>query len=320
MALAFGGSVLRLRTLAVLVIAAGLSGLAALGAWIITTPHRAFAEQDAHVLDAGDPGRGKRIFDGGACASCHAKPGQGDRLALGGGMALLTPFGIFYPPNISMDRTDGIGAWSSVDIANAVVSGVSPGGKHYYPALPYVVYTHMRTEDVADLIAYMRTLPAVNGSTPPHDLPQVFKVRRAIGFWKLLYFDHRKPIDSDPARGEAWNRGHYLVEGVSHCAQCHSAHNLLNAVKESARFAGGIDQTRVGFVPNITPAGIGHWSEPDIVEALTSGWTPEGRKIGSSMADMVVNTAALPEQDRAAIATYLKSLPARTSPEAPKAR
>ncbi len=288
-------------------------------AWIVAAPRPVFQTSDEAVLSAGDPARGKHVFDAGACASCHARPGQDNRLALGGGMALASPFGTFYPPNISQDRADGIGKWRAIDIANAVMSGVSPSGQHYYPALPYVNYVKMTRQDAADLIAYLRTLPAVAGGTPAHDLPAIFKIRLAIGFWKLLYFD-RSPIKPDPGHNAAWNRGRYLVQALGHCAECHSAHNLLDAVEENARFAGGQDQGGVGFIPNITPAGIGTWSQQDLVESLTSGWTPDGRKLGSSMADMVLNTAALPGEDRQAIAEYLKALPPRHSPEAPKLR
>ena len=136
-----------------------------------------------------------------------------------------------------------------------------------------------------------------------------------MGFWKFLYLD-RTPIRRDPARDEAWNRGQYLVEALGHCAECHSARNVLGAIKSSSRFAGGQDQEGVGFVPNITPAGIGDWSSEDIVEVLTSGHTPRLRRVGSSMADVVTDTAALKLSDRQAIAVYVRSLPARASADA----
>jgi mono/diheme cytochrome c family protein len=309
----------KFRWIALLVLAGVAASGAAGAAWVISAPRPAFHAKDEAVLASGDAGRGKAVFDAGACASCHASPGQPNRLVLGGGMALTSPFGTFYPPNISQDRADGIGSWRAIDIANAVMSGVSPKGNHYYPALPYVNYAKMRREDMADLIAYLRTLPAIPGGTPAHDLPAPFKIRRAIGFWKALYFE-QGTMRPDPAHDAAWNRGRYLVDALSHCGECHSAHNVLDAVKEKARYAGGIDQSGVGFVPNITPAGIGRWSLQEIVASLTTGETPEGRKLAGSMADMVLNTAALPEPDRAAMAAYLKSLPPRRSPEAVKAR
>jgi mono/diheme cytochrome c family protein len=304
-------------------VAAALVMLAAAGgavAWLLTAPRPAFDIAHAAALgEGGDAARGKLIFDAGDCASCHASPGQPDRLLLGGGLALGSPFGTFFPPNISPDPRDGIGRWRTIDLANALMSGVSPDGRHYYPALPYTSYTHMRIQDVQDLMAYLRTLPPIQGRAPQHDLPFPFSIRRLVGFWKLLYLD-RTPINTDPAHDPEWNRGRYLVEAVAHCAECHSARNLANAIKESSRFAGGFDQEGAGYVPNITPAGIGGWSRDDLSRVLTDGHTPELRQIGSSMADVVTNTAALPLADRTAIATFILALPARHSPDDVKER
>lgn len=254
--------------------------------------------------------RGKRIFDAGQCASCHASPGQPDRLRLGGGLALGSPFGNFYPPNISPDPRDGIGRWQGIDLANALMSGVSPEGQHYYPALPYVSYARMRAEDVRDLMAYLRSLPPVSGRTPPHALPFPLTIRRGVGLWKLLFLDST-PIVDDASRDPQWNRGRYLVEALAHCAECHSPRNLFYAVKSSARFAGGPDQEGTGYIPNITPHAIGAWSEDQLVEILTSGRTPDLRVVGSSMDDVVRNMAALPEEDRRAIAVFIRALPPR---------
>jgi mono/diheme cytochrome c family protein len=304
-------------------VAAALVMLAAAGgavAWVLTAPRPAFDLAHAAALgEGGDAARGKLIFDAGDCASCHASPGQPDRLLLGGGLALGSPFGTFFPPNISPDPRDGIGRWRTIDLANALISGVSPDGRHYYPALPYTSYTHMSIQDVQDLMAYLRTLPPIQGRAPQHDLPFPFSIRRLVGFWKLLYLD-RTPINTDPAHDPEWNRGRYLVEAVAHCAECHSARNLANAIKESSRFAGGFDQEGAGYVPNITQAGIGSWSRDDLARVLNDGHTPELRQIGSSMADVVTNTAALPLADRTAIATFILALPARHSPDEVKER
>ena len=281
------------------------------GAWVLSAPRPAYPDRQAPELEGGgDPERGRVVFAAGDCSSCHASPGQPDRLRLGGGMALDTTRGVFRPPNISPDPQDGIGRWSATDLANALLTGVSPSGQHYYPSLPYTSYARMAREDVRDLMAYLRTLPPVSGRPAPHDLPFVFHLRRAVGLWKLLYLD-RTPIVPDPARSGDWNRGRYLVESVAHCAECHSDRNLAWAVKDETRFAGGPNPAGVGFAPNITPDGIGSWSEADIVKLLTTGETPGMRFVGAQMADVVANTATLPESDRRAIASYLKSLPAR---------
>jgi mono/diheme cytochrome c family protein len=299
--------------LAVLLVAGALGAGAAV--WIVTEPRPALSDSADQAIDQhGDPARGRLIFAAGDCASCHASPGQPDRLRLGGGLALASPYGTFRVPNISMDPVDGIGAWRTVDLANAILSGISPDGSHYYPAFPYSSYAKMQLSDISDLIAYLRTLPAVSGKPPPHILSAPFRIRRLVGVWKLLFFD-RKPMTPDPARDAAWNRGRYLVEAVAHCAECHSSRNLLGGIKPDARFAGGPDPEGVGYIPNITPARISEWTEADVAEMLKTGRTPNHGRIGSSMIDVVTNTAMLPPGDRDAIATYIKSLPSRETPK-----
>ncbi|HEX3990667.1 MAG TPA: cytochrome c [Acetobacteraceae bacterium] len=297
--------------LAILVVTAGVAGTAA---WVLSAPRPAFSKDPAGALEQpGDPAKGQLVFAAGDCASCHASPGQPDRLRLGGGLALASPFGTFRVPNISMDPVDGIGTWRTIDLANALLSGVSPDGSHYYPVFPYPSFAKMQLGDVRDLMAYLRTLPAVAGRPPPHDLALPFRIRRLIGFWKLLFFD-RTPVVPDPNRNGGWNRGQYLVEAMSHCDECHSSRNVLGAIKPGTRFAGGEDPEGVGFVPNITPTRIGAWKEEDIAEMLKSGNTPDQGRVGASMSDVVTNTAMLPQSDRDAIAAYIKSLPARPTP------
>jgi mono/diheme cytochrome c family protein len=301
---------MRVRWIALIVGAAfGAAG----GVWMISAPLPAVTGSEAVGLEGGDSEKGRRVFEAGDCVTCHTTPGQPDRLRLGGGMALASPFGTLYPPNISPDPVDGIGKWRTADLANALLAGVSPSGQHYYPGFPYTSFAHMELSDVRDLMAYLRTLKPVRSRPPPHDLSFPFTIRRLVGLWKLLYFD-RSSIVGDPAHDAEWNRGRYLVEGPAHCAECHSSRDLAGGIKESTRFAGGRDPEGVGFVPNITPAAIGSWSVDDIARILTDRHTPEGREVGSSMADVVTNTSALPDEDRRAIAVYIKSLASRPSP------
>jgi mono/diheme cytochrome c family protein len=286
--------------------------------FILTTPHRFFDKDDPRLRPAGDVARGSRVFAAGDCASCHARPGGGDRLRLGGGLALASPFGTFRPPNISPDPTDGIGKWTVTDLGNALVSGVSPDGRHYYPAFPYTSYTGMTPQDIRDLYAYLMSLPTVTGKAPSHDLPLLFRIRRMIGGWKLVFFRETEPVGEAQGPVTAGDpqlaRGAYLVSSLGHCAECHSTRNILGAIRQKTLFAGGMDPEGTGFIPNITPERIGHWSKQDIVQMLTTGETPDHGRVGSSMADVVTNTRMLPESDRQAIAAYIKALPARPTP------
>ncbi|WP_192243109.1 c-type cytochrome [Mesorhizobium silamurunense] len=281
--------------------------------WYMTAAQPPFSDQDPQFQGRGDVAQGQLVFAAGDCSSCHATPGQPDRLRLGGGMALASPFGTFRPPNISPDPVDGIGAWTVIDLANALVGGVSPRGEHYYPAFPFTSFTGMKGKDIRDLYAYLRTLPKVSGHAPPHDPAILFSVRRAVGIWKMMFF--REGSMSAKLNGDAvHDRGAYLVESVSHCAECHSSRNAFGAIEPDTRFAGGIDPEGIGFVPNITGERLLGWTEGDIATMLKTGETPSHGRVGSSMADVVTNTAMLPDSDRQAIARYIRGLPATATP------
>jgi mono/diheme cytochrome c family protein len=205
------------------------------------------------------------------------------------------------------------------DFVDAMATGTSPSGQHYYPAFPYTSYRLMPPRALADLVAYIRTLPSVEGRAQPHDLAFPFNIRRVVGGWKLLFFEGAQ-FKPDPGKSEEWNRGAYLVNGPGHCAECHSSRNRLGAIVQATRFAGGPDPEGKGWVPNITQAedALGKWSKEEIAELLKTGFTPSFDSVGGTMAAVVRNMAQLPDADRLAMAEYLKSLPAVQGPVRPK--
>lgn len=295
---------------------------AALGAvcfWFLTRPELQRAGLEPVPAGQADLTNGRAMFYAGGCMSCHATPNQEDKTRLGGGLALTSPFGTFYTPNISPHPTDGIGRWTEAQFLRAMRGGVSPDDRHYYPAFPYTSYQRMTTADVRDLFAFMKTLPPVEGRARDHDLPFPFNIRRGLGLWKLLFLDGRM-FAPDTTRSASWNRGAYLVEGPGHCAECHSARNMLGVIPAERRFAGGPNPEGKGWVPNITPheSGIKDWTKSDVAEVLTSGLTPSGDSVGSNMASVVRNTAELTEADRDAMAEYLLSLPPREGRKGPQ--
>src|SRR5581483_3011604 len=296
----------KLVVTAALAVAAGVIGL-----WVLTIPEMVPASAlAAHVPDLAN---GKVMFDAGGCVDCHTRPKQDDRRRLGGGAPINSQFGVFYPPNISPDLNDGIGAWTEADFITALTKGTSPDGRHFYPAFPYASYQHMRTDDLRDLFAYLKTLPPVAGRTRAHALSFPFNIRRGVGVWKLMFLDGQ-PFHPDPRQSQQWNRGAYLVNGPGHCAECDSPRNWLGAVIADKRFAGGKSPDGQGGVPNITQAKLAKWTEADFFNTLTTGATPDSDPVGGAMAEVVRSTSQLPETDRAAMATYLKSLPPVSSP------
>ncbi len=288
--------------------------LAAAG-WLLSAPSS--FSRDELIAAEPDPVAGERIFWAGGCASCHTSaqaadsdPANGPAL-LGGGQEFDTPYGIFRAPNISTHKVDGIGGWSTLEFVNAMQRGVSPAGKHYYPAFPYTSYARMAMQDVVNLKAYMDTLPAVSGQIADHSLSFPWNIRRGIGLWKRRYLSPAPVIPSDPAEPQI-ERGRALVEGPGHCGECHTARDPLGGLKADQWLAGAPDPEGRGRIPNITPASksIGAWSVDDLAYYFESGFTPDYDTTGGTMVEVQENLARLSSEDRLAIAHYLKSIPA----------
>ena len=292
-----------------LVVVGVLALVAAVAVWLLIAPKTLSAAEitaDYHPNLA----NGQTMFVAGNCSACHATPGQDDRTKLAGGLKLKSPFGTFVTPNISPDARFGIGGWSELQFVNAMKRGVDDEGQHLYPAFPYSAYSLMKTSDVRDLFAYIKTLPAVARPSAPHELTFPFNLRPAVGVWKLLYFRPHEFV-ADPAKSAAWNRGAYLAEGATHCAECHTARGPLGGPELEKLYAGAPNLEAGGrFASNITPHkdGIGDWSEQDIGEFLKSG-TDKCFNEPIGMKDVIASTSKLADADTAAIAAYIHALP-----------
>ncbi|MFQ8432091.1 c-type cytochrome [Amaricoccus sp. W119] len=286
--------------------------LVGLAVFYVLTMPRGLSDDEIAGLPEGDATRGEAVFWAGGCSSCHAAAdAEGeDRLLLGGGRVLKTDFGDFTVPNISNDAEDGIGAWSTGDLANAMMRGVSPDGRHYYPSFPYTSYARMKPGDIADLRAYLATLPAVAGRQAGHALGFPFNIRRGLGLWQWAFLSPDPVLDLPDAE-PAVARGQYLVEGPGHCGECHTPRGFAGDT-DYARWLGGAPAAEGdGNVPNITPGDdLGDWSAGDIAYYLESGFTPDYDSVGGAMVEVQENMAMLPAEDREAIAAYLGVVPA----------
>lgn len=294
-------------------VVAALAVLAGLVWWGVSAGTRA---RPPLQLGQESPERGAYIFRAAGCSGCHSDPKRKDE-PLAGGRALKTPFGVFYAPNITPDMEQGIGRWSVEDFVIAVREGVSPDGRHYYPVFPYTSYSGMSDRDILDLRAYLFTRPPIARASRPHEVKFPFNFRFLLGPWKALFFDSG-PFPPAPQQDAQWNRGAYLVKHLGHCGECHSPRNFLGAVDGESKLAGNPKGPDGKKVPNITPHpkdGIGAWSDSDVTYFLKTGFFPDGDVAGGAMVDVIEeSTSQLNDADRAAIAAYLRALPAIPGP------
>jgi mono/diheme cytochrome c family protein len=227
------------------------------------------------------------------------------QLVLTGGQRFPSDFGTFIAPNISQDPDHGIGNWTLLDLANALKRGVSPEGEHLFPALPYASYTKMTLQDVADLHVFLQTLAADPTPSQPHELGFPFSRREGVGVWKLMFLSDDWALAGNVT--PTVDRGRYIAEALAHCGECHTPRNMLGGMDKSRWLGGAPNPSGEGRIPNITPAKLA-WTVPDIVQYLTTGFTPEFDVVGGHMAHVVENMARMPEEDRQAVAEYLKAV------------
>lgn len=275
----------------------GLAGLA-----YFFTPVRG-PERDLSL--SADATRGAYLIRVGGCVACHTDiKNEGGFLA--GGAAIDTPFGSFYPPNITSDKEAGIGGWSLAEFSNAMSNGVGKNGEHLYPSFPFDYYTKMSDQDIVDLYAgLMATAPQAQ-SAPDHNLGFPFNMRLAMQGWKRLFFTPTR-FEEDPSKSARWNRGAYLANGPAHCGACHTPRNMFGAALNDQHFKGTPEGTRP-FFPAIDPTtlvALGY-DEAMLKDALTGGFDPEfdtlGGKMGEAINESLVHYS---EEDLDALVAYL---------------
>jgi mono/diheme cytochrome c family protein len=262
---------------------------------------------DSTAPDSAQRTRGQYLVLAGDCMSCHLRDG-GEPFA--GGLGLNTPFGVIYSSNITSDAQTGIGAWTSEQFYQAMHDGKGAHGENLYPAFPYPWFKLASRADDDAIFSFLKTTPAVHYTPPKNHLPFPLNIRSAVSGWNLLFLGSHD-YQADSSQSAEWNRGAYLVNGLGHCGACHTPKNALGADKSGQPFRGGDLETWVA--PDLTGnprTGLGDWNIDDIAEYLRTGRNAHAAA-GGPMADVITySTSLMSDDDRRAIATYLKGEPA----------
>ncbi|MER1968487.1 cytochrome c [Castellaniella sp. GW247-6E4] len=254
--------------------------------------------------------RGRQLAMAGDCFGCHSKP-EGPRAA--GGVALATPFGTLYSTNITPDPEHGIGRYTRADFHRALLDGVAKGGRNLYPAMPYV-FTHRTTAaDVDALYAYMMSIPPIaEADTPPTGIYRL-PVRGFMNFWNLLNFPGRDAVsapapavsEAAPERADQWVRGAYLVEGLAHCAACHTPMNVTMGTDFSRHFQGAVIDGMQA--PDIRAETLGRqgFDLDSLTRFLRTGVSPQGSSFAGMYTVTHASTSDMRVEDVEAMAVYL---------------
>ncbi|WP_321869268.1 c-type cytochrome [Paraburkholderia tropica] len=247
---------------------------------------------------------GARVVALGDCVVCHsAKNGK----PFAGGLPLATPFGTIYATNITPDPQTGIGNWSEAAFARALRRGIARDGHQLYPAFPYVHFTHMSRHDVSAAYAYLMSREPVKATAPANALVFPLNFRPLVAFWNVLFL-RPGPLQPDPAHDAQWNRGKLLVDGLGHCASCHSPLNAIGGEKSGQAFEGGIVDGWEAPPLNALHGASQPWTREQLVTYLRTGRASEHGAAAGPMLPVTRDLATVPESDVEAIATYIMSL------------
>jgi mono/diheme cytochrome c family protein len=212
--------------------------------------------------------------------------------------------------NITPDVETGIGGWTDGEIARAIREGVSRDGEALFPIMPWFMYTGMSDEDVAAVIAYLRSQPPVASFRPERELD--FPLGIVFSFFP-------RPLDGPvPAvpRSDTVAYGRYLTK-IARCEFCHTARvkGRLEPVPE--RFmAGGLPffmGREIHYSKNLTPHpdGLGEWTKEMFIQRFRLATEPFPVKEEENSEMNWVEFSGMSDDDLGAIWDYLRSLEPR---------
>lgn len=291
------------------------SGAAGMAAVTPTTPGAnsagaGSATAEPPKADAKLVQRGEYLTKVLGCPYCHMPMGpQGPDFTrpFAGGLEVPEKFGTWRAPNITPHKGTGIGEWTDEQIIAAIREGKRPDGRQLYPIMPYLNYNRMTDADAKAIVAYLRTVPAVENVVEPTKelmLPKVPAPPPA---------NAPDPVD-DPVK-----HGEYLVT-LMHCNMCHATPDAKGMPDFMNKpFSGGMAMELpflgegVLYAANITSdaeTGIGKWSEADIAKSIKTLTRPDGSTIQGPMQFYLSGWSVMEENDLKAIAAYVKQIPA----------
>jgi mono/diheme cytochrome c family protein len=309
---------IRLRTVLVSLLVLGvllvLGGITAVGWAVVLGPKaRPTTDRKFDVTDARLT-RGKYLVEGpAACFHCHSEHDLKDpevpiiEARKGAGWVMPVPeLNNIAARNITPDPETGLGNWTDDQIARAIREGVSRDGRALFPIMPYMEFAEMDDEDVASVVVYLRTIPAVRNQLPVRNLPVPLEY-----IVKTMPKPLTQPQPSHPS-ATAGERGKYLVT-IAQCQGCHTP-TERGVPLPGLEFGGGgqfhdpTNNMQPVFSMNITqdPSGIAHYDEALFLQVLRTGQVTS-RLLSHIMPFQFLQN--MTDEDLRDIWAYLKSRP-----------
>lgn len=205
-------------------------------------------------------------------------------------------------PNITPDPETGAGTWSDDALARAIREGIGHDGRALFPMMPYENFRYLSDEDVASIVVYLRSLPAVRNPLPRSEI--IFPVKYLIrSVPEPILTPLPAPDLSDPVK-----RGAHLVT-LAGCSDCHTPAERGQPLAGMYLAGGQIFDGPWGKVAtaNLTPdaSGIPYYDEVLFVQTIRTGYV-KARPLNSIMPWHVYRN--MTDEDLKAIFAYLKTL------------
>jgi mono/diheme cytochrome c family protein len=257
--------------------------------------------------------RGEYLATAADCQYCHSIPGGAP---YAGGQPVQTPFGDLFTPNITPDKTAGIGTMTDAQFWNVMHKGIAPGHsllvfpRYLYPVMPWQDYNKLSYDDVMAIKAYLMSLTPVAAPDRESEMSFPFTLRAGLLAWRLLFF-RNQPINYDPSWSPQVRNGAFLVQALGHCAECHTQRNMLMALEPSRMFGGGHLLAQSWYAPDIsgsTKDGAGAWPADQLFAFLhNDGAVGAGAPYGPMKAVVDDSLSRLPDSDVLDIVAYLQT-------------
>lgn len=235
------------------------------------------------------------------CGNCHTPFGAAGldmSKALGGRLVEESEAYTAIAPNIT--PAGRIKDWTDPELMKAIREGIRPDGSVIGPPMPFEVYKGISDDDLASIVMYLRTVPAVENDpgVSVYNIP----LPPAWG----------PPVTSVAAipEGVTVEYGEYLAGPLGHCTVCHTTFGEMGPMLETHLGAGGMEFPGPGGVvvaPNITPTGLSGYTDAEIAAMITQGKRPDGSAMSPPMPYGFF--ANMKSDDVSAIILYLRSLP-----------
>jgi cytochrome c5 len=253
--------------------------------------------------------KGEYLAKMGDCLGCHTEPTLGAK-PFAGGYQFPTPFGVIVSSNITPDKISGIGSWTKAQFIKAIKNGVDNEGKYIFPVMPYNYYHQVSDADMGAIYDYLMSVPAVSYQVPDNQMFWPFGWRFMQLGWRILFFNPLNKLpefQNDPTQSAAWNRGHYIVEGLGHCNECHTPQGLLGNPKFEYKLTGNMIEGY--YAPNITGNRLKDIPNEKIIAVFQKNQMLGGGPVQGPMLEANEDSLKyLTTDDLTAIAIYLKSL------------